>query len=75
MRDSIFGFKHRVYNTCKYTISNMWNVRINTNNINNKKGLKKRAKTDITKIVGGESLKNNIHYFSPHPVYVSFQSL
>lgn len=53
----------------------MWNVRINTNNINNKKGLKKRAKTDITKIVGGGSLKNNIHYFSPHPVYVSFQSL
>lgn len=32
----------------------MWNVRTNTNNINNKKGLKKREKTDITKTVGGK---------------------
>lgn len=35
----------------------MWNVRINTNNINNKKGLKKKAKTDITKAVGGEIMQ------------------
>lgn len=38
----------------------MWNVRINTNNINNKKGLKKRAKTDITKIVGGKIMQINL---------------
>lgn len=38
----------------------MWNVRVNTNNINNKKGLKKRVKTDITKIVGGKAMQIEI---------------
>lgn len=38
----------------------MRNVRTNTNIINNKKGLKKTAKTDITKIVGGKAMQIEI---------------